>query len=75
MAYSLKARIVESQQPAVTRQWPLNNNRGMVISVQSVPMAANATMDYVMPSLSNSCTTEEQCFLRVHAEMLLVGPV
>jgi hypothetical protein len=36
----------------------------MVFSAQSVPMATNATMEYVMPSLSNNCTkTEEWCFL------------
>jgi hypothetical protein len=64
VAYYLKARIVESQQPAVTRQRPVNN-RGMVFSAQSVPMAAHATMEYVMHSLSNNCTaTEERCFLR-----------
>jgi hypothetical protein len=64
VAYSLKARIVESQQLAVTWQQPVNNNRGMVFSMQSMPMAAHATMKYVMPSLSNNCTaTEEQCFL------------
>jgi hypothetical protein len=37
VAYSLKARIVESQRPAVTRQRPVNNNRGMVFSAQCVP--------------------------------------
>jgi hypothetical protein len=35
VAYSLKARNVESQQSAVTRQWPINNNRGMVFSTWS----------------------------------------
>jgi hypothetical protein len=40
--YLLKARIVESQQLANTRQQPINNNRGIVFSLQSVPMAANA---------------------------------
>jgi hypothetical protein len=29
VAYSLKARTVESQQPAVTRQRPVSKNRGM----------------------------------------------
>jgi hypothetical protein len=33
-------------------------NRGMVFSVQSIPM------EYVLPLLSNNCTaTEERCFL------------
>jgi hypothetical protein len=65
VAYSLKAGIVEPQQPVVTRQWPINNNRGMVFSTQSVPMAVHAIMEYVMPSLSNSCTAaEERCFIR-----------
>jgi hypothetical protein len=62
--YALKAKIVESEQPAVTRQQPVNN-RGMVFSSQSVAMAAHATMEYVMPSLSNNCTaTEERCLIR-----------
>jgi hypothetical protein len=48
----------------LTRQRHINNNRGMVFSVRSVPMAGHAVVDYVMPSLSNSCTaTEEQCYL------------
>jgi hypothetical protein len=64
VAYSLKSRIMESQQPAVTRQRPVNNNRGKVFSAQCVPMAAHATMEYAMPSLSNNCTaTDEPCFL------------
>jgi hypothetical protein len=64
VAYSLKAIIVESQQPVVTRQRSVNN-RGMVFSVQSVPMAAHAPMEYVKPLRSNNCTlTEERCFLR-----------
>jgi hypothetical protein len=63
VAYSPKARTVESQQPAVTRQWPINNNRGL-FSAQSVLMAAHATMEYTMLSLSNSCTaTEERYYL------------
>jgi hypothetical protein len=37
----------------------------MVFSVQSVQIAAHATMEYVMSFLSNNCTaTEERCFLR-----------
>jgi hypothetical protein len=36
----------------------------MAFSVQSVPMAAHATMEYIMPPLSNNRNaTEEQCFL------------
>jgi hypothetical protein len=63
VAYLLKARIVESQQPAITRQQSINN-RSMVFSEQSVTMAAHATVEYIMPSLSNNCTaTEEWCFL------------
>jgi hypothetical protein len=62
VTYSLKARIV-AQRPAVTRQRNVNN-RGMVSSAQSMPMAAHATMEYVMPSLSNNYTaTEERRFL------------
>jgi hypothetical protein len=37
----------------------------MVSSAQSVPVAAHAIMEYVMPSLSTKQTeTEKQCFLR-----------
>jgi hypothetical protein len=36
VAYSLKARFVESQNPTVAGQRPLNNNRGMVFSAQSM---------------------------------------
>jgi hypothetical protein len=36
VAYTLKARIAESQQPSVTRQRPVNN-RGTVFSTRSVP--------------------------------------
>jgi hypothetical protein len=36
VARSLKAKIVESQQPAVTRQRPVNNNREMLVSVRSM---------------------------------------
>jgi hypothetical protein len=40
VVYSLQARIVVSQQPAVSRQRPVNN-RGIVFSAQSVQMAAH----------------------------------
>jgi hypothetical protein len=61
--YSLKARILESQQLAVTKQQPVNN-RGIVFSVQYMLMAAHTAMEYVMPSLSNNCiATMEQYFL------------
>jgi hypothetical protein len=64
LAYSLKARIMESQQPAVTRQQPVNNKTGMVFSARSVSIAAHGIIKYVMPLLSNNRTaTEEQCFL------------
>jgi hypothetical protein len=36
-----------------------------VFSAWSVPMAAHATMEHVMPPLSNNRTaTDERCFLR-----------
>jgi hypothetical protein len=55
---------VGSQQPAITRHRPVNNDRGMVFSAQSVPMAVHSTMEHVMPSLSNSYSAkEERCFL------------
>jgi hypothetical protein len=49
VAYFPKARIVESQQPAVTRQRPISSNRGMVFSAKSVLMAAHATVEYIRP--------------------------
>jgi hypothetical protein len=62
LAYSVEARVVESQQPAVARQWPLNNNIVMVLS--ALLIAEHATMEYAMPSLSYNCTaTEERYFL------------
>jgi Fe-S-cluster-containing hydrogenase component 2 len=64
VTYSLKARIVGSQQPAVTRQRSTNNSRGIVFSTQSMPMSVHATLENVIPSLSNNYTvTEERCFL------------
>jgi hypothetical protein len=44
VTYLLKARIVESQQPAFTGQQPLNNNIRMVLAAQSVPMSTYTTM-------------------------------
>jgi hypothetical protein len=71
MAYSLKATIMELQQPAFTMQQPVKKSIGMVFSEQSVPIAAHATVEYVMASLSNSCiATEERCFLRGRFETL-----
>jgi hypothetical protein len=65
VAYSLKAKIVESQQLAVIRQQPVNYKRGMVFSVRSVPTVEHATMEYVMPPVSNNRTaTKERCSLR-----------
>jgi hypothetical protein len=61
VAYSLKARIVESQQPDVTRQQPINN-RGMVFSAQSILMAAHARIKYVIPLLSNNCSVTGTVF-------------
>jgi hypothetical protein len=64
VAHSLKEKIVEPQQPAVIRQRPANNKREMVFSAQSVIVAANATMEHVMPSLSNTYTaTKQRCSL------------
>jgi hypothetical protein len=71
MAYWHKARIVESQQPAVTRQRPVNNNRGIVFYAQSVPMAVQATVEYIMPSLSNKPLQQRNLvFYAALAEML-----
>jgi hypothetical protein len=76
VTYSLKARTVDSLQPAVTRQRPGYNNRGMVFSTRSVPMAAYATMEYVMPPLSNDRTaTKERCFLRDPCRDVIRGKI
>jgi hypothetical protein len=65
VACSFIAKILESQKLTVTWQQPINNDRGIVFSGQSVQMVAHATIEYVMPSLSSNCTaTEKQCFLR-----------
>jgi hypothetical protein len=49
---------------AVAKLLPVNSNRGKVFSVRSLPMAAQATMQYVVPPLSNNCTaTDKRCFL------------
>jgi hypothetical protein len=70
VAYSLKARVIGLQYPAVSRQWPLNN-RGTMFSAQSMPVVVHATVEYVMPSLSyNFTTTENGVFYAAHAEML-----
>jgi hypothetical protein len=42
VAYSLKAGIVEAQQPTVTRQQSIKNRR-IFFSAQSVPMSEHAT--------------------------------
>jgi hypothetical protein len=50
----------------------VNSNIEVVFPAQFMPMAAHATMKYVMPSLSNNCIAKEkQCFFYVvRAEML-----
>jgi hypothetical protein len=40
-------------------QRPLNS-RGMVFSVQSVPVAEHTTKEYVIPSLSNNFTATKE---------------
>jgi hypothetical protein len=73
--YSLKARIVESQQPAVTRQRQVDSNRGM-FSTQSVPMTAHTTEEYVMQLLSNNRTpTEKRYSLRGTCRSYIMSPV
>jgi hypothetical protein len=51
VAYLLKARIVESQQPFASKQRLVDKNIRMAFSVQSVPMAAHAAT-YVLFCLS-----------------------
>jgi hypothetical protein len=71
VAYWLKARIVESQQLAITSQWPINNNRGTVFCAESVPMAVHATMEGIMLSLCNkSLQKGTGAFCVVHIEIL-----
>jgi hypothetical protein len=63
VAYTLKARIVKSQQPAMTRQRPVNKKR-VLFSGQSVPIPALEPMKYVMQSVSkNTIETEKRGFL------------
>lgn len=62
VACLLKAKIVESQHPAFTREWPTNDNRGMMFSVQSMRTAAYARMEYVI-SLSNNCLQQRNSVL------------
>jgi hypothetical protein len=66
VAYLLKARIVESQQPIFARELPLNN-RVIVFSAQSVPMAVYATVECVMPSKS-ALQQKKHVFCSVRAE-------
>jgi hypothetical protein len=63
VAYSLKAKTVQSQQSAVSRQRPVNSNKEMVISARCVSMAAFTTMEYMPPLSNNRTATEERCFL------------
>jgi hypothetical protein len=70
VAYSLKVRIVESQQPALIRQQFVNNS-GMVFSVQSVLIVVPTAMVYAMSSISTNCTQQRNdIFYAVHAEIL-----
>jgi hypothetical protein len=64
VTYSLKARIMEWQQPDVTRQRPINNI-ALMFYARSVPMAVHAIMDYAMPSVSKNFAATELYFLRV----------
>jgi hypothetical protein len=48
VACSFKTRLVESQNPAVIRQWPANN-RGVVFSAQSVPRSSKRNQLAVSP--------------------------
>jgi hypothetical protein len=75
VAYLIKARIVKSQQPAITRQLPVNNNnnnnRGILFFAQTVPMAMHAMVEYVMPLLNNNFTAARNgVFCAVCAKML-----
>jgi hypothetical protein len=63
VAYSLKERTVESQQPAISRQRPINSRNGVFCVVRADGCARNNGI--VMPPLSNKCSaTDELCFLR-----------
>jgi hypothetical protein len=80
VAYSLKARIVESQQPAFTRPWPVISNRGLIFSAHSVPIAVHAAVEYIVPSLSNShssCVCSHTDYMavyprRYHSKSILI---
>jgi hypothetical protein len=55
VAYSLETRIVESQQQAVTRHQPIQNNREIAFSEHVMPMAAHASMEYIMLLIRYNC--------------------
>jgi hypothetical protein len=52
---------ISNYKTGVANYWPVNSNRVMVLSVQSVLMAAHVKMEYVMPPLSNNCTARGLC--------------
>jgi hypothetical protein len=57
-------REIRNYTTAVTMQRPVNN-RGVVFSVQTVSIAVQAPMEYVILSSSNNCTAiEEWYFVR-----------
>jgi hypothetical protein len=72
VAYSLKTRIVESQQLGVTIQRPLNN-RGMVFSVHSMPMVAHAAIEYIIPSITDYSSLVTYSAIFVYTNIYLGG--
>jgi hypothetical protein len=53
-------REISNYKSAVTRQRRVNDKRGMVFCAQSVPMGEQATMEYIIPPLSNNCIATEE---------------
>lgn len=56
MVYSLNARIVGSQQLAVTRQWPVNDNRnGILCAVRADGRDRNSGISNVIAQQQLHC--------------------
>jgi hypothetical protein len=63
------ARQTSNYTTAIAKQWPINSNRGMAFSAQSVLMAAHTAVEYIKPLLSNNCTATDGVFYAVCTEM------
>jgi hypothetical protein len=64
MAYSLKARIVEAQQPAV-RQQVVNSSKKIKFSVQFVLTDVHATVGNLIPPPSKTALQQRNVYFSV----------